>query len=93
LPNQWIKSDFSYCILSNKNVSRIRKKTFYLQFGMGTPKGHQKSIFNISKVKKKTKIHMGSIRHSLPALRQGLGTIFKKSITVFMAFETGFSAQ
>jgi hypothetical protein len=24
-------------------VSRIRKKTFYLQFYMGTPKGHQKS--------------------------------------------------
>jgi hypothetical protein len=25
-----------------KNVSRIRKKTFYLQFCMGTPEGHQK---------------------------------------------------
>jgi hypothetical protein len=34
-------------------VSRIRKKTFYLQFCMGTPKGHQKSIFNTPKVKKK----------------------------------------
>jgi hypothetical protein len=43
---------------------RIRKKTFYLQFCMGTPEGH-KSIFNSSKVKKK--IHMGSIRQSLQA--------------------------
>jgi hypothetical protein len=34
-------------------VSRIRKKTFYLQFCMGTPEGHQKSIFNTQKVKKK----------------------------------------
>jgi hypothetical protein len=33
-------------------VSRIRKKTFYLQFCMGTPEGHQKSIFNTSKAKK-----------------------------------------
>jgi hypothetical protein len=33
-------------------VSRIRKKTFYLQFCMGTPEGHQKSIFNTPKVKK-----------------------------------------
>jgi hypothetical protein len=33
-----------------KNVSRVRKKTFYLQFCMGTPEGHQKSIFNTSKV-------------------------------------------
>jgi hypothetical protein len=30
-----------------KNVSRIRKKTFYLQFCMGTPEGHQKSIYVI----------------------------------------------
>jgi hypothetical protein len=35
-----------------KNVSRIRMKTFYLQFCMGTRKGHQKSIFNTPKVKK-----------------------------------------
>jgi hypothetical protein len=42
-----------------KNVSRICKKTFYLQFCMGTPERHQKSIFDTSKVKK-TKIHMGS---------------------------------
>jgi hypothetical protein len=27
-----------------KNVSRIRKKTFYLQFFMRTPEGHQKRI-------------------------------------------------
>jgi hypothetical protein len=33
-------------------VSRIRKKTFYLQFCTGTPEGHQKSIFNTPKVKK-----------------------------------------
>jgi hypothetical protein len=30
-------------------VSRIRKKTFYLQFCIGTPEGHQKSIFNTPK--------------------------------------------
>jgi hypothetical protein len=47
-------------------VSRIRKKTFYLQFCMDTPEGHQKCIFNTSKIKK-TKIHMGSIRQSLQA--------------------------
>jgi hypothetical protein len=50
-----------------KNVSHIRKKIFYLQFCMGTPEGHQKSIFNTPTVKKKTKIHMGSIRQSLQA--------------------------
>jgi hypothetical protein len=33
-------------------VSRIRKKNFHLQFCIGTPEGHQKSIFNTSKVKK-----------------------------------------
>jgi hypothetical protein len=47
-------------------MSRIRKKTFYLQFCMGTPEGHQKSIFNTPKVEK-TKIHMGYIRQSLQA--------------------------
>jgi hypothetical protein len=47
-------------------VWRILKKTFYLQFCMETPEGHQKSIFNTSKVKK-TKIHMGSIQQSLQA--------------------------
>jgi hypothetical protein len=55
------------CILSQcfeqKNVSHIRKKTFYLQFCMGTPVANQKSIFNTPKVIKK--IHMGSIRQSL----------------------------
>jgi hypothetical protein len=45
-------------------VLRIRKKTFYIQFCMETPEGHQKSIFNTSNVKK-TKIHMGSIRQYL----------------------------
>jgi hypothetical protein len=48
-------------------VSRIRKKTFFLQLCMRTPEGHQKSIFNTSKVKKKTKIHMGFIRQCLQA--------------------------
>jgi hypothetical protein len=43
-----IKIDFH-----KKNVSRIRKKTFYLQFCMEAPEGHYKSIFNTSKVKKK----------------------------------------
>jgi hypothetical protein len=33
-------------------VSRIRKKTFYLLSSMGTPEGHQKSIFNNPKVNK-----------------------------------------
>jgi hypothetical protein len=47
-------------------VSRIRKKTFFLQFCVETPEGHQESMFNTSKVKK-TKIHMGSIRQSLQA--------------------------
>jgi hypothetical protein len=39
-------------------VSRRHEKTLYLQFCMGTPEGHQKSIFNNPKVKK-TKIHNG----------------------------------
>jgi hypothetical protein len=34
-------------------VSLIPKKTFYLQFCMGTSEGHQKSIFNTPKLKKK----------------------------------------
>jgi hypothetical protein len=34
-------------------VSLIRKKTFYLQYCMGTPEGQQKNMFNTSKVKKK----------------------------------------
>jgi hypothetical protein len=46
-------------------VSRVRKKTFYLQFCMGTHESHQKGIFNTSKVKIKTKIQMGSIQQSL----------------------------
>jgi hypothetical protein len=56
-------------------VLRIRKKTFYLQFCMWTPKGHQK-VYLIPQVKKKTKIYIGFIRQSLQAQRQGLGTIF-----------------
>jgi hypothetical protein len=42
----------SWSILIEKNVLRIRNKTFYLQFCMETPEGHQKSIFNSSKEKK-----------------------------------------
>jgi hypothetical protein len=38
---------------------------------MGTPEGHQKSIFNIPKGKK-TKIHMGSIRQNLQAQRKNI---------------------
>jgi hypothetical protein len=48
-------------------VSSIPKKTFYLQFCMGTPKGHQKTIFNTPKVKKKQRYMWGSIRKSLQA--------------------------
>jgi hypothetical protein len=42
----------------------VRKKTIYLQFYMETPGGHQKSIFSTSKVEKKPKIDMGSIRRN-----------------------------
>jgi hypothetical protein len=54
-------------ILSNskeKNVSRIRKKTFYLQFCMGTPEGNEfagstqnlKQIAGTPKLPIKTKV-------------------------------------
>jgi hypothetical protein len=59
-----------------KNVSRIRKKTFYLQFCMGTPEDHQKSIFNTPKGKK-TKIHMRSIRQSLQAQPKNIKKLSK----------------
>jgi hypothetical protein len=39
-----IKNDFIKLIegnLKKKNVSRIRKKTFYLQFCMGNPEGNE----------------------------------------------------
>jgi hypothetical protein len=49
----------------------MRKKTFYLQFFMETPEGHQISIFDTSKVIK-TKIHMRSIRQSLQAQNKKL---------------------
>jgi hypothetical protein len=63
-----------------KNVSRIRKETFYLKFCMGTTEGHQKSIFNTPKVKK-TKIHMGSIRQSLPPQPKNIkNKIFPKKV-------------
>jgi hypothetical protein len=60
-------------------VSRIRKKTFYLQDYMGTPEGHQKSIFNTSKVKK-AKIHMGSIRQRLQAEHKNIKKLSKYQI-------------
>jgi hypothetical protein len=45
---------------------------------MGTTEGHQKSKFNISKKKNKTKKQMGSIRQSLQAqpkiLKKIIGT-------------------
>jgi hypothetical protein len=58
---------------------RICKKTFYLQFCMRTPEGHQKSIFNASKVKK-TKIHMGSIRQSLQAQPKNIKKLLEHQI-------------
>jgi hypothetical protein len=66
--------------LTLKNVLRIRKKTFCLQFCIGTPEGHQKSIFNTPKVKKKTKIHMGSIRQSLQAQPKNIKKLSKQQI-------------
>jgi hypothetical protein len=60
-------------------VLRIRKKTFYLQFCMGTPEGHQKSIFKTPKVKK-TKMHMGSIRQSLQAQSKNLKKLTEHQI-------------
>jgi hypothetical protein len=35
-----------------KNVSRIRKKTFYLQFSVGTPEGNRKVYLVLKKFKK-----------------------------------------
>jgi hypothetical protein len=58
-------------------VSRISKKTFYLKFCMGTPEGHQKSIFNTPKSEKKTKTHVGSIRQSLQAQPKNLKKLSK----------------
>jgi hypothetical protein len=63
-------------------VSRIRKKTFYLQFCMGTPEGHQKSLCNTSN-EKKTKIHMihkGSIRQNLQAQPKNIKKLTKHQI-------------
>jgi hypothetical protein len=48
-------------------VSRIRKKTFDLQFSMETLESLQKIIFSTSEVKKKLKSNKGSIRRSLQA--------------------------
>jgi hypothetical protein len=47
---------------------------------MGNPEGHQKSIFNTPKVKKKTKIHMGSIRQSLQAQPKNIKKLSKHQI-------------
>jgi hypothetical protein len=60
-------------------VSRIRKNTFYLQFCIGTPEGHQKSIFNTPKVKE-TKLHMGSIRQTLQAQPKNIKKLSKHQI-------------
>jgi hypothetical protein len=48
---------------------------------MGTPEGHQKSIFNTPKSEKKTKIHMESIRQSLQALPKNIKKLSKHQIT------------
>jgi hypothetical protein len=61
-----------------KNVSRIRKITFYLQFCMGTPEGYQKSIFNTPKLK--TRIHMEFIRKSLQAQPNNIKKLSKHQI-------------
>jgi hypothetical protein len=62
-----------------KNVSRIRNKTFYLHFCIRTPEGHQKNIFNISKVKKQRYI-IGSIRQSLLAQPKNIKKLSKHQI-------------
>jgi hypothetical protein len=46
---------------------------------MGTPEGHQKSIFNTSNVKK-TKIRIGSIRQSLQAQPKNIKKLTKHQI-------------
>jgi hypothetical protein len=46
-----LKNDCKRMLIKKKG-SRIRNQTFYLQFCMETPEGHQKSLFNTSKVKK-----------------------------------------
>jgi hypothetical protein len=53
--------EFASCLIASKefvvfdNINfgiqiEKKKKTFYLQFCMGTPVGHQKSIFSTSKL-------------------------------------------
>jgi hypothetical protein len=64
---------------AKKNVQRIQKKTFYLQFCMGSPEGHQKSKFNTPKVKT-TKMHMGSIRQSLQDQPKNIKKLSKHQI-------------
>jgi hypothetical protein len=59
--------------LLRKNVSRINKKSLYLQICMGTPEGHQKN-------EKKTKIHIGSIRQSLQAQPKNIKNRNKKNL-------------
>jgi hypothetical protein len=66
------------------------KKTFYLQFYKGTSQGHQKSIFNTSKVKKKRKMYTGSIRRSLQVQPKILKKLsdhqINQSVVVFSIF-------
>jgi hypothetical protein len=75
-----IKKSQAFNPIKKKNVSRIRKKTFYLQFCMENPEGHQKSIFNTPKAIKKTKIHIGSIRQSLQAQPKNTKKLSKHQI-------------
>jgi hypothetical protein len=46
-------------LINKKNMSSIRNKTFYLQFCMETPKGHQNRLFSTSKVKRSQKFYKG----------------------------------
>jgi hypothetical protein len=57
-------------MFNEKNVSRIRKKTFFLQFCMGTPESLKTS-----------KVHIGSIRRSLQAQPKILKKLLKPKST------------
>jgi hypothetical protein len=74
---------------TKKNDSRIRKKTFYLQFCMGTPEGHQKSIFNTPKVKKKQRyIFASSTQKHKNSCRNTKSTNRNKKISNKSIFST-----
>jgi hypothetical protein len=47
---------------------------------MGTPESHQKSIFNTSKVQKKTKAHIESIRQILQTQPKNIKKLSKHQI-------------